>query len=121
VSGIPISQPSRSHSRRQSLVGAQAPDVAREWIECTWQAAKQTERPKNAQDVLETDSDVRSLDALNGAAREPGAIGELRLREAAQLPPGLDVLGDLSPCTPNRQWSLPRRIFHLKTHITIII
>jgi hypothetical protein len=77
------------HPLGQLFVRTKAADVRLVWVECPRHGVEQPERAQNPKEVLDTHPSISAFQADDRHAADTGAVGELSLRQASQLPPGL--------------------------------
>jgi hypothetical protein len=96
-------QVSWSDPAGELLVGTQTPDIGLVGIDRfrnLGQHAEGVQRPEGDPDA---DGTVSTLDADDRPARDACSVGDLRLRQAAKLPPRLDVTAELAERAPHRE------------------
>ena len=84
------------------FVRAQAPNIGLIWIERLDDAVKDTQRAKDAEHVLQAHASIATLEADHCAARDIRPVGQLRLRQTAQLSPCGNVVCRVTKGTPDR-------------------
>jgi hypothetical protein len=87
------------------LICTHPADVAGERVQRVGQKLLDAECPQDSQQVLDADAAIARLDAPNYSSRYVGALSQLSLREAAQLPPRGDALCQPALGTADRRWN----------------
>jgi hypothetical protein len=84
------------------FVGPQTPEVGPHRVNGRGQAVEDSEPMKDAKDDLKAHSAVAAFDSHQRLAIDAGAVGQLVLRQAAELAPRLHMAADVAQHAPDR-------------------
>jgi hypothetical protein len=90
-----------AHTARKSVVCPQATDIGLVWIHRRGHIVQDAETVQNAKYDLKAHAAVAAFNAHQRLAIDACAVGQLVLRQAAQLAPRLHVAADIAQGAPD--------------------